>query len=173
MEVWRQISTAPDYEVSDLGRVRSKDRTIKTSNGQTRSYTGRVLRPSFAHGGYPQVNLRRGGKIIAARTHCLVSEAFIGPRPDGYEVCHCDGNPANCNVDNLRYDTPKGNAADKARHGTKRTGERHPGAKLSAQEVSTVRRGLSMGIKQKDLAAAFGVCRSTIGAISAGRSWNE
>ncbi len=37
--------------------------------------------------------------------HALVALAFIGPRPDGYDVMHIDGTRTNNAVGNLRYGT--------------------------------------------------------------------
>lgn len=47
----------------------------------------------------------------------LVGEAFLGPRPDGLETRHLDGNPANNSARNLRYGTKSENAQDRVRHG--------------------------------------------------------
>lgn len=44
--------------------------------------------------------------------------AFVGPCPDGMEVCHNDGNPENNRVENLRYGTRSDNMRDKRKHGT-------------------------------------------------------
>ncbi|WP_248099523.1 HNH endonuclease signature motif containing protein [Corynebacterium kefirresidentii] len=52
------------------------------------------------------------------KVHRLVMAAFVGPCPDGMEVCHNDGNPANNYVGNLRYDTHQANYADMFIHNT-------------------------------------------------------
>jgi hypothetical protein len=52
-----------------------------------------------------------------ARIHTLVLEAFAGPRPEGMEGCHNDGNPTNNHIDNLRWDTRSANNQDTLRHG--------------------------------------------------------
>lgn len=44
--------------------------------------------------------------------------AFVGPRPDGMVTCHNDGNPANNNLSNLRWDTQSNNQLDAVKHGT-------------------------------------------------------
>jgi hypothetical protein len=50
-------------------------------------------------------------------------------------------------------------------------GEAHPNSKLSTREVRVIKRLLSEGQKQKDIAAEYGVTRETVSAIKAGRSW--
>lgn len=37
--------------------------------------------------------------------HSLVAEAFLGPRPEGYDIDHIDGNKTNNTAENLRYVT--------------------------------------------------------------------
>ena len=70
------------YEVSDLGRVRSLPRNT------TR---GRVLRANPAANGYRQATVFRQGHPKSVYVHHLVAEAFIGPRPEGLEIRHLDG----------------------------------------------------------------------------------
>ena len=120
LEQWKPVNGYEGiYEVSSQGRVRSVDRTVTYSNGRVCHLEGRVLRtPLSKRGGYPFVNLCIQGKCQVRTVHSLVAEAFIGPRPEGAEVCHNDGNPANNRVDNLRYGTSSDNALDKVRHGT-------------------------------------------------------
>ena len=125
-EIWRPVvGHEGTYEVSDLGRVRSLPRTTVRSNGAPFTVRGRVLSPSTSNaGGYPLVNL--GGR--PRYVHQIVAEAFIGPRPEGLEICHRDGDPTNNRPSNLRYDTSKANTADLIAHGRSRnqnTGKTH------------------------------------------------
>jgi hypothetical protein len=68
--------------------------------------------------GYLRVTLCRPATKKAVLVHHLVLIAFVGPRPEGFDGCHNDGNPANNCLDNLRWDTPSGNMRDKRKHGT-------------------------------------------------------
>lgn len=102
------------YEVSNQGRVRSVDR-IDSRGWQRR---GRVLRLWLNACGYRSVNLCKGGNQRTRMVHQLVLEAFVGPRPEGWDSCHNDGDLANNSLANLRYDTKSGNMRDKVRHGT-------------------------------------------------------
>lgn len=101
------------YEISDLGRVRSLPR--QGSNGHW--YGGGYLKPGIGGGGYPYVNLCKNNAGRRLRIHVLIAAAFIGPRPDGYEIRHLDGNPANSVLVNLAYGTHSENARDTVRHG--------------------------------------------------------
>lgn len=106
------------YEVSDLGRVRSVPRTVTHSDGNESTYRGKLLRPQVSKaGGYHHVQLSLNSVVKTTHVHRAVMAAFVGPLPDGLQVCHGDGDPTNNALDNLRYDTPSANQQDKVRHG--------------------------------------------------------
>lgn len=104
------------YEVSDAGAVRSLDR-VATFRGVTRRTKGRTLRPSSNPKGYQIVTLTCDGGRVAYPVHRLVGEAFLGPKPDGLQTRHMDGDKANFAPANLRYGTPRENELDKVAHG--------------------------------------------------------
>lgn len=131
-EEWRPVLGYEGlYEVSALGRVRSLDRTVVDSIGRRFRRQGRVLSTNFARSEYPKVELvSADGSGVTRRVHAIVAEAFHGPRPDGLEVCHEDGDPHNNRATNLRYDTRLANEHDKVRpefthckHGHELTGD--------------------------------------------------
>lgn len=96
------------YEVSSLGRVRS------LPGGKRR---GKVLKPGKVCG-YPTYGLSAGvGQKRRYRVYLLVAAAFIGPRPDGLEVCHNNGDKSDNRAVNLRYDTRNANGRDALIHG--------------------------------------------------------
>ena len=103
------------YEVSNLGRVRSLDRDVEQSNG-TRRWRGRIRKLFVGADEYPSVTLSNAGRVRTHRVHLLVLEAFAGPRPDGFEACHNNGNRADSRLVNLRWDTSSENHLDKSRH---------------------------------------------------------
>lgn len=119
-EEWRPAVGHDGYEVSDQGRVRSLDRTIEYVDGRSgrtcaRSLKATVLAPGHSPSGHLHVML---GATACRTVHSLVAEAFIGPRPDGHEVRHINGNPPDCRAANLEYGTRSDNAEDSKRHGT-------------------------------------------------------
>jgi hypothetical protein len=131
------------YEVSNRGRVRSLTRQITQVNGHVKTIKGAMLR-LYEYGGYIAVFLWRNNKKSKRWVHDLVAHAFKGKRPAGAHICHRNG-VSSCNHSgNLRYDTPKGNMADKRKHGTMPEGEKHPNAKLSTTTVMAIR-GMSRG----------------------------
>ena len=103
-ETWRPVVSCEGYEISDLGRVRN--------------WRGKVMTPYPDDNGYPTVKPRVNGRYKSRRVHRLVAEAFLGECPEGQEVRHLDGNPANNVLPNLCYGTRSENNLDAVGHGT-------------------------------------------------------
>ena len=122
-EEWRTIPNSGGvYEVSNLGRVRSRDTTIIERTGKARFKKGRILK-SFKGDAYDHQVISIG-KRDRRYVHTLVLEAFVGPRPAGCEACHNDGDVYNNAVTNLRWDTASANQRDRVKHGTHHWGSR-------------------------------------------------
>ncbi len=114
---WRPIPDYPGYEVTEYGIVRSIPRTVLTRNGKLLPVRGKVLNPNPDARGYLRVHVvSSDGRNRQIGIHALIAYAFIGPRPDGMQVCHNDGNNQNNHVSNLRYGTQAENADDFRRH---------------------------------------------------------
>lgn len=111
---WR-ATAVPGYEVSDEGQVRSLDRTVIGPKGPKR-IKGVVLKPTLRKGRW-SVSLWKEGKKSDRDVHVLVAEAFIGPRPPGYDVRHWDDDPNNNHASNLLYGTRGDNQRDAVRNG--------------------------------------------------------
>lgn len=126
--------------------------------------------------GYSQVSLStQPKKWKSVRLHVLVLEAFVGPRPSGYECRHLDGNPQNNTVENLRWGTVSENRQDSILHGTfvgLKHGERHGGSVLSDLQIADIRRRFRSGLR-KSLAMEFGVSPGHIYRIAHGYRANE
>lgn len=109
------------YDASDLGRIRSVERMVRSHHESMRRVRARILKQSPDHGGYPSVGLNRAGRRVTKKVANLVALAFLGPRPfPGAAVCHNDGDQTNSRLSNLRYDTYAANERDKIAHGTQR-----------------------------------------------------
>lgn len=121
IEEWR-VTHHPDYEVSNLGRVRSwAPQGGNVRHGKpSRPKQPRLLKPGIASHGYPTVSFGRG--YGSQCVHRLVATAFLGPCPEGQECRHKDDNRANAKADNLEYGTRLQNVQDMmARKGHWRT----------------------------------------------------
>lgn len=118
-EIWRPVVGYLAYRVSNRGRVQGCwEKVIGGTRGQMRlgrTWTDRVVLPN--RDGHYILGLSDGdGKRKTVYLHHLVLEAFACPRPPGMKGCHNDGNPANNDAGNLRWDTTASNARDRIRH---------------------------------------------------------
>ncbi|QOH59937.1 hypothetical protein C6Y44_27920 (plasmid) [Rhodococcus rhodochrous] len=119
VEVWVPVKGYEGhYEVSTHGRVKSLTRTLPHAHSGTKTYPETILSPAVAKKGHLQVGLNLDGKRRTVLVHHLVAEAFLGERPEGLQVRHLDGNPANNHVTNLLWGTGGENNRDAVRHGT-------------------------------------------------------
>ena len=170
-ETWRDVPGYEGrYEVSDLGNVRSW--AVRGEVGSRRA-TPRTLSQATGKRGRKTVSLVPEG-ASAGRTHTvhgLVASAFIGPRPEGMQVAHWDGDAGNNRLSNLRYATPEENSADAIRHETLMRGSRHTSARLTEAEVLGVSEALDRGERQIDVALRHGVSKQVVNDIRLGRTW--
>lgn len=90
------------YDVSSCGSVKSLSRTIGSGRYE-RSWGERMLTPLKHSGGYLQVSLRKNGKGYKKFIHDLVLSAFCGPRPNGMQACHKDGDKCNNRIRNFTF----------------------------------------------------------------------
>lgn len=103
-EIWKTVDGWDLYEVSNKGRVRSKDRIVHRKSGDVH-IKGRILRPSIDDVGYPRLALKQNGISKHMRVHRLVCQAFI-PNPLNKPcVNHIDNDRTNNCVENLEWAT--------------------------------------------------------------------
>ena len=102
-EIWLPIKDYPNYEVSNLGRVRA----LKYYSNVTKKYYDRilVLKVKTNRWGYNFVGISNRNGRKSKIVHRLVAETFI-PNVNGLrEVNHIDGNKQNNRVENLEWCT--------------------------------------------------------------------
>lgn len=159
----KPIPDFPDYFVDRSGNVYSK------KYGRS----PRVLRCGVDSDGYLGVVLRRYGKSINKKVHHLVLDTFRGPRPNGTQACHNDGNKKNNSLGNLRWDTAKANGLDNIKRGVSPRGERNGSCKLDSSSVLEIRRLFSEGLQQNVLSARFGISKAMICLIVNRQNWRH
>lgn len=114
-----RYETWPDVDPDSLADGPGNENGIKwvpgweglyavTEDGRVFSYHGkepRQLKTPPNSAGYLQCNLSRNGHVINRHVHVLVAKTFIGPRPDGMDVVHVNGERDDNRLENIRYGT--------------------------------------------------------------------
>jgi len=114
-EIWKDIVGYEGlYQVSNLGRVRSKydkySRYGNKNNMQSKiNDEYNILKPVDTGKGYLRVRLSKNKKISNKAVHRLVAQAFIPNERNKPFINHIDGNPSNNCVSNIEWCTPKEN----------------------------------------------------------------
>ena len=89
-EVWKTMKEQEDYEISNLGRIRTKR-------------TGRIRKTTISNKGYKQIIVYINKKPKTFYVHRLVASNFI-KNPNNYkEVNHINEDKLNNNSDNLEW----------------------------------------------------------------------
>ena len=115
-EVWKVIpNTNDDYEISTLGRIRSK----RGVGGTNKKKNFQILKPWIAPNGYKYIYIRfnNTSKRYKVTIHSLVAKAFLPPPTVKSEINHIDCDRTNNNVDNLEWVTSSENTEHAIRNG--------------------------------------------------------
>jgi hypothetical protein len=162
METWRAIVNFPNYMVSDEGHVRSiKRRRLKALVKNKR--------------GYVQVNLYRHGRVKNFLVHRLVAQAFLGDIPRGWEVNHIDGNKINNHLPNLELVSAAQNRHHARMVGLVKPmrGEKNLNAKLTEDQVRSMRSLREQRVPVVELARRFEVTPRAVYAILSRKTWSH
>lgn len=105
-EIWKDLIEFPeDYQVSSLGRVRSKTRSKLRSDGRFQTFNSRLLTFELHKTYCYRVRLCVDNCKYSRSVHRLVAEAFLDNPENKPEVNHKDGNRLNNNITNLEWVT--------------------------------------------------------------------
>lgn len=160
MEIWKP-TPYPDYDASNLGRVRSLGSGVPV-----------VLTPKTDRLGYLWLSLRINGKNKRCLVHRLVAETFM-PNPDNKpEVNHINGDKADNRVENLEWCTHAENMRHAVNTGLIPQGADRVTAKFTNEQVRYIRDNPD-NLTCTELAAKFGVANRTISAIQLGKTYRN
>ena len=111
-EIWADIPNFESYQISNLGRVKSKEKIWYCGNGARRYKEEYILKYGSSRG-YKNVTLSQNGKRRTITVHRLVAQIFI-PNPE-LKPCidHINRNILDNRVENLRWCTTKENNANR------------------------------------------------------------
>lgn len=100
-EIWKPLTDYEgDYEISNMGNVRSNMRSLKKN---------RILKSSWASSIYPRISLRKNGEYKLVLTHRLVALAFLPNPLNKRTVNHKNGIKTDNRAVNLEWSTDSEN----------------------------------------------------------------
>lgn len=156
-EIWKDIEGYEGYQVSNLGRVRSIDRTV-IRGGSKMKRKGMIRKPMPTNKGYLHVHIVNKPTIVV---HRVVAKAFVPGYFEGAQVNHIDENKQNNRWDNLEWVTSKENS----NFGTRKERLRNAHAKIHGKAVdqySIDGKFIATYPSQQEAARVTGICQSNI-----------
>ncbi len=163
---YRKIPGAAGYLVGTDGSVWSQLSTGPRGNRKLKPWR-RMNASKFTEGQeneYLKIDIHYADRTRCTRVHSIVLEAFVGSCPKGKQGCHNDGIKYHNWISNLRWDTPKKNAADKVKHGTHLVGENHPLSKIP-ENLRTIAIAANRRGQIPRIAKLFGVNSASLHSV--------
>lgn len=117
-EIWKDVlGYEMHYQVSNLGKVRSKEHQVPCKGGKLRTVKSTVKKLCINRAGYVITTLSKENKLATFTVHQLVAQAFIPGFIKGMEINHDDGDKANNRATNLEISDPSHNQLHAVRTG--------------------------------------------------------
>ena len=152
----------------------SKDGVVARIRGGVRGATvGHELK-SHEHKtrGYLTVRLYDKNRQKTFDVHRLMAMTFLGGIPSEMQVCHNNGIKTDCQLSNLRIDTPSNNQMDRAKHGSSNRGEQNWNNKHSVDTIKKIKTMLLEKIAYVEISKVTGVNANQIKNIKNGYKWS-
>lgn len=172
-EIWKELYGIDSfYRVSNMGRVKSIDRSVNHSRRGIKLVKELILKPAVRNKRYNTVTLHIEGKMKSFYLHRLVAMAFIPNPLNKKEVNHKNGIKTDNRIENLEWTTRHENISHAEKNGLLPQGEQKANAILTNVDVIKIKSLLSeRKLKQTEIAKLFGVKPYVINFINTGRSW--
>lgn len=166
-EIWKPVSGYEGfYEVSDCGRVRSVERTVRSSRGNaTKRSPSKILKQVLLKSGYLTVELCKYGIRKKKLVHRLVAESFLDNPNNLPQVNHKDENKSNNVIDNLEWCSLVYNN----NYGTINERRGKSIAKAKCKPVAQIKDGLVIKVFPSTISARHIADPSHIGACALGK----
>ena len=134
-EIWKDIEGYEGlYQISNLGRIKSLDRSIERNDGEKRFFRGKILKlQPDKRGGYYQAVISKNSIHSIVKVHRLVALYFCKGYSKNLVVNHKDGNRQNNVYTNLEWVTQRYNI----RHSVIVLGKK-PGNGCGAEHVKSI-----------------------------------
>lgn len=163
LEEWKPVV---GFEATHIVSISGRVVRIRTRYGNSQYKPLTLYKAST---GYNSVELANG-KNHRHYVHALVAAAFIGPRPEGHQINHKDGNKRNNRLSNLEYTTPHQNLAHAVATGLNTKANNF---KLNPDLVRAIRRRHSEIGSYKLVGQEFGIDPTNIYRIVVRLQWKH
>lgn len=118
IEIWKDIEDYPNYQISNFGRVKSKERYVNTIGGAKRKIKDKIIKPTLDSRGYYVVSLyNEKGKSNPKSIHRLVCETFLENKNNYPVINHINGIKIDNRLENLEFCTQSHNIKEAYRLG--------------------------------------------------------
>ena len=156
MTTFRPVKDFPGYAVGETGEIISFHKAKPI-----------FLKPQFdSKTGYYKNRIKHSsGAMKTIMVHSLVARAFLGERPEGYDIDHKDGNKLNNCVTNLHYVTRKENQCNPNNKGLVSYQRR------SARKIVATKDGVDTTFDNcKEMCEKLDLWMSNVSSIMSGKS---
>ena len=160
------MRTFPRFEVTEVEQRRFWSKVaLPDENGCM------LWQAAIDVGGYGRIRVAGSDR----KAHRVALTLAAGQPPESnMDAAHACRNRHCVAPSHLRWATRSENIADKLRDGTDQFGVRNAMASLTEDQVKEMRRRYAAGgVRQKDLAAEFGIARASVGSIVTGVNWRH
>ena len=164
LEEWKDIKGYPEYQVSNLGRVKRKACVRHHKLYGNYRCVEKILKPTPTKKGYNTIKLTNSNGHKTFTVHRLVAKAFIPNINDKPQINHINGIKTDNRVENLEWVTNQENQLHAHKIGLNKT------RKFNEEQVKYI---LYSTIATARLAEKYGVNYYTIWDIRNGRSYKS
>jgi hypothetical protein len=158
MENWKTIKDYENYQISNLGNVKSLN--------YNKSNKEKLLKIRLLKSGYCRVYLCKNGKARDFYIHRLVAINFLLKKDKDIQVNHIDGNKSNNNIKNLEWCSQSENMIHSYKIGLNKFGEENCKSKLKNIDVLEIK---NSNLPYPKLSKLFNVSKSLICCIKKGK----
>ena len=154
------------YSISNFGNVKSERR-------KSGSYPGRQLKERVNKDGYIKFVLYKDSIRSTVFAHRIVYTSFHGEIPANYEIDHLNGLKNDNRLCNLEAVSKLENMRRSFKNPSRtiNRGSRNGLSRLNEDIVFDIKKRLSSGIKQINIASELGLSKSIINKIAKGKTW--